>query len=138
MGKNISPYNALAYLDKLCELFAVPSPGLALDASELDSKPNILAAYLVDERMICLRSNLIHPKLLAHEFGHYMYHYYNNFIYRSNDMSEAWAYYFEVMYEADGFNFNCSYCGATKPIVMLNTGDVQCSTCGSIFSLLYY
>lgn len=134
----ITPQEAVEMVNSLSQLFAVTSPGLCLDDKVIEDKPQILAALIVDEDMIVLRSELIHPRLIAHEIGHHVYHAYNDWSCPNPKMCEAWAQYFEVMWMADGFRFKCDVCYSRGPVRMLETGDVMCLSCGSIYGIDFY
>lgn len=134
----LSNRGTVEQVEKWSALFAVSPPGVALDCETALRDPRVLAAYDVDEQMICMRSDLLHPRLVAHEFGHHVYHMYNGSRCPSEELCEAWAYFFEVMYMADGFDFLCQVCRSTKPIKMLSSGEVECLKCGSVYGLQFY
>ena len=133
----VSNNEALAILDKLNILFNTPSPGLVLDCVEIENNRNVLAALIIDEDIICLRSNNVNPRLLAHEYGHYLYHYYYGKGKFDRNHSEGWAQFFEVMWNDNQFNFLCTECGSTGPVMMLETGELQCLKCDSVYGMSF-
>lgn len=126
-------------VNHLSQLFAVPPPGVELDVPIFDKIPRMLAAYDVDRQMIYIRSDKRYPELVYHEFGHHYYHILNAGRPVNSSKNEAFAHWFEVVYQADNLlNFICQVCGSTGPIQMLDILDIQCLNCGSTYAIQFY
>ncbi|MDO8619425.1 MAG: hypothetical protein Q7R49_05815 [Candidatus Daviesbacteria bacterium] len=133
----ISNDEALAILDKLSNLFGVQSPGLALDCEEIEHDKQILAGLIIEEDVICLRQDKMEDWLVAHEFGHYLYHIYHGKNGHRELDCENWARFFEAMWKDNQFGFYCEICNSTGPVIMLIDGDLMCLQCESIYTLVF-
>lgn len=120
-------------------MLGIPVPEVSFDCGIcFHNNPKTVACFIGALYTICFRSNFIPENAPAHEVGHAFAHYIKSLSECHADVCETFAKFFEVIWEANRFNFGtCQVCGSSGPWSVTELGDIACQTCQSTYGIKY-